>query len=95
MQKIYSKDSDLKMKRLKVLHMSSTIKLDKDKKEKEVYIKTYRGMTGSCLYLTASRPNIMFSEFLCARFQSCPRESHLLVVKRFFCYLSGTLDLGI
>ena len=64
--------------------MSTTIKLDKDEKGKEVDIKTYRGMIGSLLYLTASRPDIMFSVCLCARFQSCPKESHMLAVKRIF-----------
>ena len=61
--------------------MSSTIKLDKDKKSKEVDVKTYRGMIGSLLYLTASGPYIMFSVRLCARFQSCSKESHLLSMK--------------
>ena len=37
----------------------------------------------------------MFSVFLCARFQSFPKESHLLAVKRFFYYLSGTVDLDL
>ena len=52
-------------------------------------------MIGSLLYLTASRPVIIFSVCLCARFQYCPKESHLLAVKRIFCYLSGTIDLGL
>ncbi|KAH9689830.1 Integrase catalytic domain-containing protein [Citrus sinensis] len=75
--------------------MSTTIKLDKDEKGKEVDIKTYRGMIGSLLYLTASRPDIMFSVCLCARFQSCPKESHMLAVKRIFRYLIGTINLGL
>ncbi|KAH9673511.1 Integrase catalytic domain-containing protein [Citrus sinensis] len=75
--------------------MSTTTKLDKDEKSKEVDIKMYRGMIGSLLYLTASRPDIMFSVCLCARFQSCPKESHLLAVKRIFRYLSGTIDIGL
>ena len=41
--------------------MSSTIKLDKDEKGKEVYIKTYRRVIGFLLYLTASRPDIIFN----------------------------------
>lgn len=61
--------------------MNSTIKLDKDEKGKKVDIKTYRGMIGSLLYLTTIRPDIMFSVYLCERFQSSPQESHLLVVK--------------
>jgi hypothetical protein len=64
--------------------MSSRTKLDKEKNEKNVDIKQYRGMIGSLLYLTASRPDIMFSVCLCARFQSCLKESHLVAVKRYF-----------
>ena len=56
---------------------------------------SYQGMIGSLLYLTASRPNIMFSTCLCARFQADPKESHLIVVKRIFRYLKGTPNLGI
>jgi hypothetical protein len=48
--------------------MSPSIKLDKDENGKNVDIKQYRGMIGSLLYLTASRPDIMFSVCLCARF---------------------------
>ncbi|KAL0545278.1 hypothetical protein IC582_020428 [Cucumis melo] len=60
-----------------------------------VDIKTYRGMVGSLLYLTASRPDIMFSVCLCARFQSCPKESHLYAVKRILKYFLGTIDVGL
>ncbi|XP_023733831.1 uncharacterized mitochondrial protein AtMg00810-like [Lactuca sativa] len=57
--------------------------------------KKYRGRIGSLLYLTASRPDIMFSTCLCARFQVNPKMSHLLVVKQIFQYLKGTKYLGI
>jgi len=43
--------------------------------------KSYRGMIGSLLYLTASRPDIVFSVGLCARFQSNPKETHLKATK--------------
>ena len=49
-------------------------------------------MIGSLLYLTASRPDIMFSVCLCARFQANPKESHSTTVKRIFRYLHGTKD---
>jgi len=49
--------------------MATTTKLDKDDQGKNVDIKLYRSMIGSLLYLTASRPDIMFSVCLCARFQ--------------------------
>jgi len=75
--------------------MSSTIQLDKDPSGKSVDQKRYRGMIGSLLYLTASRPDIMFSVCLCARFQADPKESHLTAIKRILRYLLGTPNLGI
>ncbi|GJU84428.1 retrovirus-related pol polyprotein from transposon TNT 1-94 [Tanacetum coccineum] len=55
----------------------------------------YRGMIGSLLYLTASRPDIMFSVYLCARFQEAPKTSHLETVKHIFRYIKGTTYLGL
>ncbi|GKA26078.1 retrovirus-related pol polyprotein from transposon TNT 1-94, partial [Tanacetum coccineum] len=55
----------------------------------------YRGVIGSLMYLTASRPDIQFSTCLCARYQPNPKESHLIVVKRIFKYLKGTHSLGL
>ena len=46
-------------------------------------------MIGSLLYLMASRLDILFSVCLCAKFQSCPKESHLIVVKRIIRYLKA------
>ena len=51
-------------------------------------------MIGSLLYLTTSRPDIMFSVCNCARYQANPREPHLIVVKNIFRYLKGTVSLG-
>ena len=56
--------------------MRSSLTLDKDENCKSVNQKEYRGMIGSLLYLTSSRPNIMFSVCMCARFHADPRESH-------------------
>nr|XP_016491599.1 PREDICTED: uncharacterized mitochondrial protein AtMg00810-like [Nicotiana tabacum] len=53
----------------------------------------YRGIIGSLLYLTTSRPDNIFSVGLCARFQSNPKESHLKAAKRILRYLKGTQDL--
>ena len=75
--------------------MSSTLSLDQDKTGTSVNQKEYRGMIGSLLYLTASRPDIMFSVCMCARFQADPKESHLVAVKRIFRYLNGTKELGL
>jgi len=52
-------------------------------------------MIGSLLYLTASRPDIMHNVCVCARFQSCPKESHLTSVKRILKYLKCTKSLGL
>ena len=52
-------------------------------------------MIGSLLYLTSSRLDIVFAVGLCARFQTCVKESHLTVVKRMLRYLVGTTDLGL
>ncbi|GMI79777.1 hypothetical protein HRI_001647000 [Hibiscus trionum] len=75
--------------------MSSSTKLDKDEGGKCVDSKLYRSMIGSLLYLTASRPDILFSVCLCARFQASPKESHLIAVKRIFRYLRDTPCLGL
>ncbi|CAM8912977.1 unnamed protein product [Rhodiola kirilowii] len=53
----------------------------------------YRGMIGSLLYLTTSRPDIMFSVCQCARFQAEPRETHVKAVKRILRYPKGTEKL--
>ena len=75
--------------------MTTATKLELNTKEKKVDISSYRGMVDSLLYLTASIPDIMFSTYLCARFQADPRESHLIAIKRIFRYLKGTPNLGI
>ena len=75
--------------------MSSITKLDKNEKENDVNQKLYRGMIGSLLYLTASRPDIMFCICLCARFQAFIKESHLIALKHIFRYLFGTQNLGL
>ncbi|KAK4284444.1 hypothetical protein QN277_001276 [Acacia crassicarpa] len=75
--------------------MSSNASLDADEKGKDFNITRYRGMIGSLLYLTASRPDIQFSVGMCAKFQSAPKESHAEHVKRIFRYLANTKTLGL
>ncbi|XP_070046434.1 uncharacterized protein [Nicotiana tomentosiformis] len=55
--------------------------------------KMYRAMIGSLLYLTASRPGIVYNVDPCSRFQENPKESHLTTIKRILRYLKGTTDL--
>ncbi|KAI3685467.1 hypothetical protein L6452_34711 [Arctium lappa] len=75
--------------------MAPPLKLHADPDGVSVDITSYRGMIGSLLYLTASRPDIMFATCLCARYQVNPKESHLAAVKRIFRYLKGTMNLGL
>ncbi|GJV71862.1 hypothetical protein Tco_1491857 [Tanacetum coccineum] len=69
--------------------------LGHDLNGKSVNETQYKGMIGSLMYLTASRPDIQFSTCLCTRYQANPKESHLIVVKKIFRYLKGTLSLGL
>ena len=64
--------------------MSTSIKLDKDENGKSIDQTKYWGMIGSLLYLTASKPDIMFSVCMCARYQSNPKKLHLSAVIRIF-----------
>ncbi|GJW49138.1 retrovirus-related pol polyprotein from transposon TNT 1-94 [Tanacetum coccineum] len=75
--------------------ISTETKLIKDVEGESVDDTKYRGMIGSLLYLTASRPDIMFSVCLCTRFQEDPKTSHLEAVKRIFCYVKGTTHLEL
>ena len=72
-----------------------TTYLGLDEESKKLYRTQYRAMIGSLLYLTAYRPDIMFSVCLCAKFQKEPRKVILSVVKRIFRYLIGTYNLGL
>ncbi|KAI3718887.1 hypothetical protein L6452_19772 [Arctium lappa] len=80
---------------LQVKQFSSGTKIGTDPSGKAVDVRTYRGMIGSLMYLTSSRPDIMFSTCLCARYQANPKEIHMSAVKRIFRYLKGTADLGL
>ncbi|GJS93977.1 hypothetical protein Tco_0800945 [Tanacetum coccineum] len=75
--------------------MSSETKLTRDEDGGPIDDTKYHGMIGSLLYLTTSRPDIMFSIFLCARFQEAPKTSHLEAVKRIFRYINDTSHLGL
>jgi hypothetical protein len=75
--------------------MPSNGHLDLNEEGKSVDQKVYRSMIGSLLYLYASRPNIMLSVCMCARFKSNPKECHLMAVKRIFRYLVHTPNLGL
>nr|GEY67149.1 hypothetical protein [Tanacetum cinerariifolium] len=67
----------------------------KDPDGEDLDVHTYRSMIGSLMYLTLSRPDIMFVVCACARFQVTPKVSHLPAVKRIFRYLKSKPYLGL
>ncbi|GJT52682.1 putative ribonuclease H-like domain-containing protein [Tanacetum coccineum] len=69
--------------------------LVKDEEAKAVDVHLYRSMIGSLMYLTTSRPDIMFVVCACARFQFTLKTSHIHDVKRIFRYLKGQPKLGL
>ncbi|GJR66513.1 hypothetical protein Tco_0012578 [Tanacetum coccineum] len=69
--------------------------LTKDEEAADVDVHLYRSMISSLMYLTASRPDIMFAVCACSRFQVTPKTSHLNAVKRIFRYLKGKPKLGL
>ncbi|WVZ90066.1 LOW QUALITY PROTEIN: hypothetical protein U9M48_036398 [Paspalum notatum var. saurae] len=75
--------------------MSTNTALDADEDGEAVDQKEFRGMIGSLLYLTATRPDIQFAVCLCARYQASPRTSHRQAVKRIFRYLKFSPKLGL
>ncbi|GJX00715.1 retrovirus-related pol polyprotein from transposon TNT 1-94 [Tanacetum coccineum] len=70
-------------------------KLDEDPNGTPVDPTPYQGMVGSLMYLTVSRPNLVFAICMCARYQEKPTEKHLGVVERLFRYLKGTINMGL
>ena len=72
--------------------MAANAKLTSDPSSKSVDVTLYRSMIGCLQYLTASRPNIVFSAGVCSRFQSNPKVSPLNAIKRIIKYVGGTCD---
>jgi hypothetical protein len=75
--------------------MGTNGNLDLDTGAKSVDQKVYRSMICSLLYLCASRPDMMLSICMCARFQANPKEVHLRAVKRIMRYLVYTPKFGL
>ncbi|GJY99752.1 retrovirus-related pol polyprotein from transposon TNT 1-94 [Tanacetum coccineum] len=70
-------------------------KLDKDPQGKAVDPTRYRRMISSIMYLTSSRPDLVFAVCMCARHQAKPTKRYLHSVKRIFRYLRGTINMGL
>lgn len=70
-------------------------KLSKDEDGIRVDGTFYKQIVGSLMYLTATRPDVMFVVSLLSRYMENPTELHLQAAKRVFRYLKGTLDFGV
>ncbi|GJV26223.1 hypothetical protein Tco_1378918 [Tanacetum coccineum] len=75
--------------------MVERTKLDEDLSGSPVDQTKYCSMIGSLMYFTASRPDLVFTVCMCARYQSRPTKKHLEAVKRVFRYLQGTINMGL
>jgi hypothetical protein len=75
--------------------MATNGHLDLDEGGTIVDQKLFRSIIGILLYIIASRPDVMFSVCMCARFQASPREVHLKAAKRILRYLKHTPNIGL
>ncbi|GJR61116.1 retrovirus-related pol polyprotein from transposon TNT 1-94 [Tanacetum coccineum] len=75
--------------------MVDRLKLDEEPLRIPVDQTRYRGMVGSLMYLTASRPDLVFAVCMCARYQAKPTKKHIEAIKRVFRYLRGTINWGL
>ncbi|GJZ26191.1 retrovirus-related pol polyprotein from transposon TNT 1-94 [Tanacetum coccineum] len=70
-------------------------KLDEDLQGIPIDATLYCGMIGSLMYLTSSRPDLIYAVCLCARYQVKPIKKHLNAVKMIFRYLKGTINMDL
>nr|GFC77708.1 uncharacterized mitochondrial protein AtMg00810-like [Tanacetum cinerariifolium] len=74
--------------------MVNRLKLDEDLSGIPVDQTHFRSMVGSLMYLTVSRPDLVFAVCMCARYQAKPTKKHLEELKWVFRYLKGTINWG-
>ncbi|KAJ6992892.1 Retrovirus-related Pol polyprotein from transposon TNT 1-94 [Populus alba x Populus x berolinensis] len=70
-------------------------KLSSQEKGEEVNSTEYKQLIGSLMYITTTRPDIMYAVSFLSRFMAAPKEGHLLAAKRILRYLKGTIDFGV
>ncbi|GJX41992.1 retrovirus-related pol polyprotein from transposon TNT 1-94 [Tanacetum coccineum] len=75
--------------------MVDRLKLDEDLLGIPVDQTRFCSIVGSLMYLTASRPDLVFDVCMCARYQASPTKKHLEALKRVFWYLRGTINWGL
>ncbi|XP_059315531.1 uncharacterized mitochondrial protein AtMg00240-like [Lycium ferocissimum] len=75
--------------------LAANEKFRKDDGAKKANSSLYRSLIGSLLYLTSTRPDIMFAASLLSRFMQEPSQVHFGATKRVLHHLQGTMDYGI
>lgn len=55
----------------------------------------FRQLVGRLIYLSATRPDLIFSVSYKSRFMTTPTSNHWAAAKGILCYVKGTLDFGI
>jgi len=73
--------------------MATSCYLDADEKGTSVEQTKYRGLIGSLIYLTATRPNIVYRVCLCTRYQANLQESHYMAANKILKYLKRTTEV--
>src|ERR1700733_10096268 len=71
------------------------LKLSKEDSSKDFDPSLYKSIVGSLMYLTATRPDIMYAVSLISRFMERPKEAHWQAAKRILRYVKGTKRFGI
>ena len=75
--------------------MSLNVKLTVDFLGKSVDSSLYKSMIGSLLYLIASKLDISYSVGVCARYQTNPKKSHMIALKRIIKYIKSTANFSV
>nr|GEU89987.1 hypothetical protein [Tanacetum cinerariifolium] len=75
--------------------MADRLNLDEDPLGILVDQTRFHSMVGSLMYVTASRPDVVFTVCMCARYQASPTKKHLKALKWVFWYLRGTINWGL
>ena len=75
--------------------LMQNMKLSKEDRAEKIDASLYRSLIGSLLYLTTSKPNLVYAAKLHSRFIQSPSKTHFATAKRVLRYLRGTTQLGI
>jgi hypothetical protein len=76
-------------------HIPLGTKLRKQDGGPVVNFTLYKSLVGSLLYLTATRPDIMYATSIVSKFMESPKDSHWKMAKRILRYVAGTLNFGL